>query len=613
MQSNINSLNNTITIKFVGTVSDFDGQKCNCDWDVPSNLNESVSDLISRFFQISGLNANNYRFYFNGENLRKYEKQLFQIGLQNGSKIEFAYVEQEFFSPNKNNFGNINGENLPFNYKIFIKFIKFSTYSAYNGNKELKGILKLCLLNEIASKIELPNLTMWKMSGLPEIAYFILKILKFSYDYQFENDNPSQNIKEVLQKEKGCNVISFSNFVDEEINTMVLQNIMSLVPQKDLNDINDSYFRLGKYGKYMDYFERSLNKIMRKSVFEFSIVSLVVLDRQDFDTFEKERAKCPRRCEQILFHGTQIHPISLILTGLFRKSETSGYQHGKGVYFTDSLDYCWFYGGSVNNRANMNKIPGIGEIFTAITSMVYYDKEGFLQVKDYQTRLQPGKNQINFAYAASTSETVLNPSPKKFCGTEYVIWDLDQICPFISLKFKRDEFCVIWRDDNFSEGAVYNDGFDLVFKNFLKDRMKYIKQSAKFNVYPCITTDEALKLVKRKKYNKIILISNVRPDKEGKKFIDQARQIIGNNVIALFLSYSIQHLNWIKDYKNALFSNESKFYEEYLDNFDSASKMRVLISKMENHYNVKFNIDNNNNFLYFPNFKKEGKYSDLSF
>ena len=123
-----------------------------------------------------------------------------------------------------------------------------------------------------------------------------------------------------------------------------------------------------------------------------------------------------------------------------------------------------------------------------------------------------------------------------------------------------------------------------------------------------------MKLVKRKKYNKIILISNVRPDKEGKKFIDQARQIIGNDVIALFLSYSIQHLNWIKDYKNALFSNESKFYEEYLDNFDSASKMRVLISKMENHYNVKFNIDNNNNnFLYFPNFKKEGKYSDLSF
>ena len=112
---------------------------------------------------------------------------------------------------------------------------------------------------------------------------------------------------------------------------------------------------------------------MKKNVFEFSIVSLVVLDRQDYDTFEIERRKCPNRCDRILYHGTQIHPISCILTGLFRRSEKSGYQHGKGVYFTDSLDYCWFYGGSIDNRANMNKIPKVGETFTAITNLVYYD------------------------------------------------------------------------------------------------------------------------------------------------------------------------------------------------------------------------------------------------
>ena len=259
----------------------------------------------------------------------------------------------------------------------------------------------------------------------------------------------------------------------------------------------------------------------------------------------------------------------------------------------------------------MNKIPKIGDTFTAITSMVYYNKEGFLQVKNYHDRVQPGKNEVNFAYAASTSETILNPDPKKFYGTEYVIWDLDQICPFISVKFKRAEFCVIWRDDNFSEGAVYNDKFDAIFKQFLKERLKYIKQSAKYNVYPCITTEEALKLVNRKKYNKIILISNVRPDYEGRKFIDQARQIIGSNVIALFLCYAGAHLKWIKDYKNGLYANEKVFYEEYLDNFGSESKMRELISKMENHYNVKFNIDND--FLKFPHFRQKGFYSDLTF
>ena len=30
---------------------------------------------------------------------------------------------------------------------------------------------------------------------------------------------------------------------------------------------------------------------------------------------------------------------------MFKRSEKSGYQHGKGVYFTDSLDYAWYYGG----------------------------------------------------------------------------------------------------------------------------------------------------------------------------------------------------------------------------------------------------------------------------
>ena len=248
MKANINTLNYTITIKFSGTVLDFDGQKCYYELEVPSNLNERISDLISRFFQISGLNSENYRFYFGGENLEKYKSNgLFQIGLKNNSKIELAYVELEVFRNDNDNLGNFDDENnFEFNQRIYIKFIKFSTYSSYNYNKELKGILKLCLLNEIASKIELPNLQIWKMSGYPEIAYFILKILKYSYDYQYGNDKPSENIVEVLKKEKGCNVINFSNFVDEEINTVLLQNIMNLLQKKDFADINDTKCRLGK-------------------------------------------------------------------------------------------------------------------------------------------------------------------------------------------------------------------------------------------------------------------------------------------------------------------------------------------------------------------------------
>ena len=38
-------------------------------------------------------------------------------------------------------------------------------------------------------------------------------------------------------------------------------------------------------------------------------------------------------------------------------------------------------------------------------------------------------------------------------------------------------------------------------------------------------------------------------------------------MIALFLCYNIEHLKWIKKMKNALFSNDPQFYENYLQSF----------------------------------------------
>ena len=124
----------------------------------------------------------------------------------------------------------------------------------------------------------------------------------------------------------------------------------------------------------------------------------------------------------------------------------------------------------------------------------------------------------------------------------------------------------------------------------------------------------SIKTCWKKKYNKIILISNIGTDLGGKDFVTKARKIIGNDIIVLFLSYNIAHLKWVKDYKNALFSNDPKFYEEFLEGFyeyGTEESFKSLIKKMEEHYNVKFNFDEI--FLKFPNFKESGKYSDSSF
>ena len=504
------------------------------------------------------------------------------------------------------------GNKIYQNFKVYIKFIKSHKKSMFDCYRDLHGLLKLCLLNEISSKFNPDNLNIFKT--ISEIAYFIMTILNKSYITNFDLQETKENIKQILEKIDGRNVINFSNFVEEEISSQNINQMMNFLPKKNFIEINDLKMRLGKYSQYISFFEKQFENSLRESIFEFSVVSLIILDREDFDIFETERSKCQNRVDRILYHGTQIEPISCILTDLFKRSEDAHYQHGKGVYFTDNLDYCWFYGGTVNNRYNKNKIPKVNDTFTALVNLVYYNDDGYLKVNNYTTRIQPGKNEINFAYAGCDFETIESPDLRKFYGTEYVVWDLNQICPFISIKFKRNEYCVIWRDINFSEKNIYGDKFDKIFKNFLKERMKYIKQVAKYNVYPCKTTDEALNLVNRKKYNKIILLSNVGADLGGKKFVDEARKIIGNNVIVLFLAYNIDHLSWIKNYKNAIFSNDPKFYEKYLDCFnmpDPTLKIQNLIYELENYYETKFNFDNN--FLYFPYYKIDGKYSDLYF
>jgi len=187
----------------------------------------------------------------------------------------------------------------------------------------------------------------------------------------------------------------------------------------------------------------------------------------------------------------------------------------------------------------------------------------------------------------------------------------------MGFKLQRDEYCVIWRDTNFSVNPVYNNEFDEIFKNFLKKRMEYINKLAKFNIYPCQSSEEALALIKRKKYNKIILISNIGTNKEGKTFVENARSILGGNIVVLFNAYNVDHLKWVKKFPNAFFSNNPGFYEEYLECFydknmgDCKKALLLLKQKIEIFYNVQFNFDES--FLDYPYFKEEGKFEDLNF
>ena len=119
---------------------------------------------------------------------------------------------------------------------------------------------------------------------------------------------------------RGTNIINFSNFVDEIIDSSQINKILELLEKNDLKEMNDIKCRLSKYNNCINLFNKEFIKAKKESIFEFSIISLVVIEREDFETFEKEREKCPNRVDRILYHGTSIKPISNILTGLYRKS-----------------------------------------------------------------------------------------------------------------------------------------------------------------------------------------------------------------------------------------------------------------------------------------------------
>ena len=431
-----------------------------------------------------------------------------------------------------------------------------------------------------------------------------MEILKNGYSkIKFSYENNNIDLENMID-----NLYNLSNYINNKIDSKCIKEIIGLLNNEEKKEICESSYRLAIYNEYIEQFNKEFEEAQKQSIFEFSIISFIVIEREDYKTFQKEREKLPNLEEKILFYRTNNIPNSNNIYDLFNL------QSNTNLYFTDSLDYGWFNYNFEEINTNINRIPKLNETFNLIACYIYYNDE----VKKVNNNNNlPNKNEMTLTYVGAELETIEDKQPNKkmFYGTEYKIRDLNQVCPLFSFKLKRNEYCIIWRDDNFAPNGVYFNDYDQKFKAFL-DEMK--TQAGKYNLYPCKTTKDALSLVERKKYNKIILISNVGKNNEGKTFIERAREIINSDVIALFIAVRLTHLDWIQNFKNALFSNDPEFSKEYLDcfNYDCYEYERInriqnLIKKMESSYNVEFNFDDK--FLDFPNYKKIGKYSDLSF
>ena len=156
----------------------------------------------------------------------------------------------------------------------------------------------------------------------------------------------------------------------------------------------------------------------------------------------------------------------------------------------------------------------------------------------------------------------------------------------------------------------------LVFNYKIK---KYASFNLKSKIYYFEESNEALFFIKRKKYNKIILISN--GNNNGFEFINNARKIIGNNTISLITCFQAEnYLNDIKATENILLnSNYFESIKEFL-NYSVNKNLNALKNLQKNIEDKMRELDPsfyfreiNNNAFEYPYFKKGGNFSSIKF
>ena len=486
---------------------------------------------------------------------------------------------------------------------------------------QLSGFMRLFLIKYISIFVN-PNFIQ-----NPEIREIITEIQNMK-NLAESPKGPEVDIQSVLKDENGNDMIAYSKYVNSVINDQELNKLIELAGPNNKEYIRQHWCIYSDYEEINKKFEENLVKTLENSYFDYSLINISMY-QQDKTNYLKSMAGCSNLIRSYLFHGTQIDPIKKIITTGFAYAKKAFF--GMGVYFTDMLDYASFYCGGkdlVTRRAFFGKTLPVNTTFSCVGAEVYYAKDKIKYIFDYSYNVSeldhfPTYDELKTTYrdkmippygvhiasvepdnghVKKKDEIISAQQNGKFYGTDYAITELSQILPLYGLTFKRNEYFVIWRDPNFS--GQNN------FSNFLKERQLFIYKYAKMNAYFVSSTEKALEIIKRKKFNKIILISNIGLDLSGKKFVEIARKILGYDIVVLFFSNNQKHFSWLQSFPNALYTDDANFYKEYIMNYNYNGLLN-LKKKIENYYGI--NLSFTNDFFKFSNFQNQVNYSSLTF
>ena len=291
------------------------------------------------------------------------------------------------------------------------------------------------------------------------------------------------------------------------------------------------------------------------------------------------------------------------------------------------MDYAWFYAAEIDEDGdkfeNVGKIPKVKDSFSFIASEIYYDNSKFEQVYDEEKKDQVvPQNGIRHVCVDDGGQQISKQELKDykgFIGTEYIITNQEQILPLLSVTLERVEYLIVWRDNNFNASNPNNyDCFDEML-NYNNQIKKYAAFNLKTKIYYFNESDEALNFIKRKKYNKIILISN--GGNNGIGFINDARKIIGNNTISLITCFRAEnYMDTIKNNENILLNSKCfDCIKEFLnfsisENIEKLNNLQKEIEKELQDFDDSFSFKQiNKNAFDFPNFLKYGYFNEIYF
>ena len=437
-----------------------------------------------------------------------------------------------------------------------------------------------------------------KIQNEEVIKNFLNEQMTVKYDFKkswtFEGELNEMNLEDNLNEDKINNIFNY------------IHNIARNEEEKLLNKIK----KVEDTEKINQKFTSFLEKAFKESIFEFKIIGLVVVNKDDQrKIYEKEKNQCPNCETKILFHATEIQFSSNILTSNFKIGKDNWY--GSGIYFSDQFDYVKYY---YKREDNFATIPKLNDSFNIIVSEIYYDKTKLKQIYDDHLHLvlnntptdeelktkykkySVEKNGIHYIEVDGGSGLVLNGknevyndgsnkfekiSKDRFIGREYCITCKEQIYPLYGLNFQQVDYCVIWRYSNFENSFIWEEP--------LRKNKELIKEMTGYNLYTESNIKEALKLIWRKRFNKIILITNVGKNLEGKKLVDKVRKILEFNVMVLFFTDNLNHLNWIKDYPNSLFCTDDYTLKNYIFNFNEEG-INTIREQVKEFYGVELSM-----------------------